>query len=96
MLELLLKYNKNLLNVINDNEDTPILFACKNKNIEIINTLASYKCDLSKVDKFENSIYHYISLYKLKTNIKSLNCKNKFNNTTLDYLLCNIWINVNK
>lgn len=89
MLELLYIKSKNklIIDLLNDNKESPIILAAKNKNINIINFLYQRHCDLNIQDMYGNYIFHYIALYGLKTIIKNENKKNNNNYNVTEYAL---------
>ena len=91
------KYLKLLINSLDNYNNTPIIYASKLKNKEMINYIYKYNPDLNKFDNNGNYINHYIGLYALKTDLKNLkNIRNKNNKTIKDYLYYNIYITSNK
>ena len=89
LLNILVKCNNNCINLINDNNETPILLASKLKFTDIINFLFDNKCDLNHLDNFNNNIYNYIILYglKVKFNLPKENHNNIFNKNNIDYFI---------
>ena len=85
-------YVKQLINTNDKYNNTPIIYATKNKNKDMINYIYKFNPDLDKMDNNGNYINHYIGLYALNTDIKNIkNIKNKDNKTTKDYLYYNIY-----
>ena len=79
--------NKNIINLQNDNGETPIILSAKNKNISMVNFLYKCNCDLTKQDNYGNYVYHYLVLYGLSTDIPPENKKNNNDYTVTEYAL---------
>ena len=92
LLNILIKCNNKCINLINDDNETPILLASKLKYTDIINFLYDNKCELNHLDNFNNNIYNYIILYglKVKFNIPKENHNNLFNKNNIDYFIQHI------
>jgi len=92
LLNILIKCNNKCINLINDDNETPILLASKLKYTDIINFLYDNHCELNHLDNFNNNIYNYIILYglKVKFNIPKENHNNLFNKNNIDYFIQHI------
>lgn len=82
-----LSKDKNIINLQNDNGETPIILAAKNKNVNIINFLNKCGADLIKQDNHGNYIYHYLTLYGLVTDIKIENKRNNYDYFVVEYAM---------
>lgn len=89
LLNIMVKCNKNSINLINDNNETPIILAAKLKYNDIINFLYDNNCNLTHLDNYNNNVYNYIILYglKVKFNLPKDNHLNIFNKNNIDYFI---------
>ena len=77
--------NIHLLNDVNDNKETPIMVSCKNKCEDIYYLLKGVNADLNIVDKFGNTLEHYICLNEMCIGMGIKNTENIFGYTPKDY-----------
>lgn len=83
-----LSINKQMLNLQNTYDETPIILASRLKLNKIVNYLYKMNCDLNIVDCFGNSCFHYIMMFGLKVNFDiDKKISNNYNNKTIDYLI---------
>ena len=73
-----------IINMQNNNKETPIIIACKNKFEEIFNILYNYS-NLDLQDIHGNTVYHYICLNQLCCHSTIPLIKNNFGYTPRDY-----------
>lgn len=78
------KYSE-LLNLQNNNLETPIIIATKKSHDNIFYILQGLKADLTKTDIYGNTPYHYICKNEICIGIAIMNTKNKFGYTPKDY-----------
>ena len=65
-----------MIDAINNENETPIMLACKLKRQDFCNLLIDNKADLEIADKNGDTIYHYIGLYSLSNvNVDTIICK---------------------
>jgi hypothetical protein len=85
IIKKILYDNMQLINDINDNKETPIMAACKNKCEDIYYLLKGVNADLNIVDKFGNTLEHYICLNEMCIGMAIKNTENIFGYTPKDY-----------
>jgi hypothetical protein len=78
MYDVIRQYN--MLEKVNNKNETPLLLACKLKKSDMCNILLKNGSNLDVKDIEGNTIYHYISLYRL--DIGNIYIMEKFDNTT--------------
>jgi hypothetical protein len=88
ILSKVCKYVLDIIDHQNDNLESPILLSAKLGFENIFFILKGNKVNLDLIDKYGNSVYHYICLNKICLNMIVPYCTNKFNYTPKDY--CNI------
>lgn len=77
-----------LINQQNNDKETPLMLAIKQKKINMCNILLSNGCDYTLVDKHGNSVFHYIKKYNLNIDELQKNSQNIINiygNSVDDY-----------
>jgi hypothetical protein len=85
-LKIVLKKYSELINIPNNNYETPVIMCCKYNNENMYYILKSMGADLDEKDCYGNTVYHYICLNKICIGTIIKNEKNKFGLSPLDYL----------
>jgi len=81
----ILKKSKSILNKRNLNLQTPITLACIYGNEDLYYILKSVGCDVNIVDKYGNTVYHYICYNSMCIGSSIVNTKNMYGITPHDY-----------
>jgi hypothetical protein len=77
--------NIELINNVNNNNETPIMISCKNKCEDIYYLLKGIGADLNVLDMFGNTLEHYICLNEMCIGMGIKNKENIFGYTPQDY-----------
>jgi hypothetical protein len=85
-LKFVLKKYSELINIPNNNFETPVIICCKYNNENMYYILKSMGADLDEKDYHGNTVYHYICLNKMCIGTIIKNIKNKFGLAPIDYL----------
>jgi hypothetical protein len=85
IIKNILKTNINLLNSTTSNKMTPIMLSTQCKNEELFYLFKSINADMDIVDKYGNSVYHYICLNEIAIGTSIINKENYFGYTPKDY-----------
>lgn len=88
LIKIFIYDNLHLINKVNNLNETPILISCKSNAEDIFFLLKSLDVNLTIVDDYGNSVYHYICLNSMVIGSVIENKPNIFGYTPEDY--CNI------